>query len=181
MLKTFIITAFINLLIISTGLSQTEKGARLIGGGGYFNLKDNFGFRLSPDYGQFIIDKLAVGASSTIAYFDNRHQNKNLHVSIGPFIRYYLGSSSNRLLLLGNLGVGSSGRIDRHSSYSERVFNAGFRIGFVHFLIPQVGFEAVLNYRNNWALRDNYDELFISLGFQIHLPSKKSNFKNSKV
>jgi len=158
----------LSLIVSLCGFSQTEKGARLIGGSGYFNLKDNFSFRLSPTYGQFIAEDLAFGGEISVDYY-SRHDFNDTGLSLGPFIRYYIGNTSSRLLLLGNLGFGTHTRRDPYDRWSQSAFSAGFGVGFVHFITKQVGLEAVVNYKNNWGADYSFDELYIALGFQIHL------------
>lgn len=158
----------ISVLFFLNGFAQTEKGSRLIGGSGYFNVKDDFFFRLSPMYGQFIFDNFAVGAGATLDFVSG-YERDDIGLALGPYLRYYIGNNASRLLFTGNLEYGSFSRRNQFDQYSEKAFSAGFGVGYVHFLTNQIGLEAILNYRNNWGSRFTYDELFINLGFQIHL------------
>lgn len=72
-IHSFLLITSIFFFIHLPGHAQTEKGSRLLGGGGFLRSSDgSFSTYINPDLGFFLVDNLAVGASLPLFYrFDH--------------------------------------------------------------------------------------------------------------
>ena len=119
------------------GYAQTSSGDMMIGGGLRFsstsyedgNVNDRNALSVSPGFGYFINDNLAVGAS--LAMMSSREgtgPNKTVTSSfgLGPFARYYMFTSNEQFGFFGQAQLEFStgktdpftGDVSRHSAIS---------------------------------------------------------------
>lgn len=177
----YLLVAALILISNLSSLAQTEKGTKLVGGGGYFTIEKDFvSVGISPDIGLFVKDNFVLGASLPL-YFQ-RDSDLDLYTSqrigLSPFARYYFGEGSTRLFALASLGYSHGwwqhNPENRKSYSSSSGYGTGSAgIGLVHFLTNQIGVEARATY-NGHIPRDQYSGRFmLGFGFQIYLPSVK--------
>ena len=111
MSKSFIVLCAL-VLATTCANAQTSSGSMMLGGGLDFtslsyqsgNANDQNSVTFSPDFGYFISDNFAVGA--TLALGSTRRgtgANKTVESSfgLGPFARYYLFTSNDRFAFFG--------------------------------------------------------------------------------
>jgi hypothetical protein len=102
---------FVATLMIITAQAQTKKGNMMAGGSiNYYSqnqpnaVNDYSSISLSPNFGYFIADNLAVGASvligSTTSHSINTKTVTN-SFGIGPFARYYKYTSNENFAIFG--------------------------------------------------------------------------------
>ena len=181
MSKFKIITAIILLISIST-TAQITKGNWMVGGTASFTSSSyesttnnnntssgkGIGIILSPTFGYFIIDKLALGISPTFGYTKTDGGNDSTSYGIGPFIRYYLLKPEKRINVLTNVSYYYG--TNNANTTSD---NLNFKAGPVIFLNSSVALELTLNYNIGQFKSDSSVSTFKSfnfgLGFQIHL------------
>ena len=111
---------FVFFFLIATSVySQTSSGNMMVGGGLEFNSRshqfdnvNNFsGLTLSPSFGYFLRDNLAVGASLDLS--SSRRgtgAGKTVYTAFGfgPFVRYYKFTSNENFAFFGNAAVAFS-------------------------------------------------------------------------
>lgn len=126
-------------LVSNVSLAQTEKGKKFIGGyisvTGYKNTKDdlystssnkNHSFQLSPRFGAFIKDKLALGGYVTFISQNETQSGKQLWSQNGiPNLEYSTTYST--------LGYGAGAFIRKYIVLTEKLFFTGTgEIGYMH-------------------------------------------------
>lgn len=197
----------LSLFVTFCSYSQLNKKTWLVGGTGSFNSYKQYEsftfqntgeyvkvrndikeFELSPKVGLFIIDKLAVGLSSsftseksestTITGNAGASPSKSYRFSVGPFVRYYFLKKEKPFNILaeanyqfGNLSLFTDLPDDK-ASINKFTFLAGPEL----FFNSCVGMEVLLGYKMDNQKMDNpiipsYKEngFQLSIGFQIHL------------
>ena len=196
----------LSLFVTFCSYSQLDKKTWLVGGTGSFNSYKQYEsftfqntgeyvkvrndikeFELSPKVGLFIIDKLAVGLSSsftrekfestTITGNAGSSPSKSYRFSTGPFVRYYFLEKEKQFNILvqanyqfGNLNL--TDLPDDEGSINRFALLAGPEI----FFNSCVGLEVLLGYRMyNEKMKSpivpSYKEngFQLAIGFQIHL------------
>lgn len=177
-LKTIALT----ILLCYTANAQITKGNWMVGGSGNFsstvaeskssNLltseSKGLGVILSPTFGYFVADKLALGVSPVFGYSKIDGGNSNTSYGAGPFIRYYLLKPEKLINILTHIGYyyGS----DSAGSTSN---NINFKTGPAIFLNSSVALELTLEYAIGQNKSDFSTSTFkvfnVGLGLQIHL------------
>lgn len=182
-LKTLCILTLLFSLNIN---SQITKGNWMVGGSGYFStsksestssfstnvgVQSGIGFQIQPNIGYFIDDKFVVGLSPSIG-FSRNNDNKSSGIWFyggGPFARYYLLKSDNRVNILTHIGYYYSKDNDNKSSYNNFVG----KIGPVLYFNSSVALELTANYSVDTFRDPNYktvnNDFSIRIGLQIHL------------
>jgi len=185
-----------------TLFAQTDKGSFLIGGNGSISLnKTDYNptesktasFSISPVAGYFFINNFCTGlglplSSSWSKVYDSNgdedYKARQASYSVSPFVRYYFPVRSFFVV-----AEGAFSWVQTKSKYPQFDFNTGQIIGDINstsndtsyrlaagpafFFNRHTSIEILLNYENlNGQYTDNSD-LFISIGFQIFLPSDK--------
>ena len=160
------------LFVAVTSNAQIEKGNWMMGGSaGLSNYESkSVGFSqegtniyISPNVGYFLIDKLNLGASALLSFY-NPGATKTYGIS--PYVRYYFLEKEKQINLFSEVGYGFQKQI--HSSTTLQTFN--LKAGTVIFLNSSVGLEVALNYTNSKQNSDFQTRLiFLGIGFQIHL------------
>ncbi|HEX6226912.1 MAG TPA: autotransporter outer membrane beta-barrel domain-containing protein [Chryseolinea sp.] len=191
------ITLFVIAMVASLGaFAQFNKGRMLVGGSAEFRTmsdKDKTGgttttngnrttLSISPSFGYFIIDQLAVGAAVDMSLskwnakdaFDD--DNNTTSIQFQPFVRYYLPMG---IFFQGKFGVGTAkttydDRGDSKYNTSSLALSAGYAI----FLSDNVAIEPELGYRTSKFKNTDSDTknlnsgLFLRVGFQIYLGNR---------
>ncbi|MBU2927630.1 outer membrane beta-barrel protein [Winogradskyella psychrotolerans] len=180
---------FFLVLTISLSLNaQITKGNWLVGGSGSFTSttatsEDNLGnefesiataLQLRPNIGYFLTDKFATGLNIGVNLSNSPgRDNSNWSMSVGPFARYYFLKPENRVNLFGEASF-SYGNGLSEINKDRNTTSYGFSTGGVLFFNSSVGLEMSLNYTDSTSRSDgssdtNFKNLFLGLGFQIHL------------
>lgn len=178
-------------LVLVTSLTlnaQITKGNWLVGGNGSFTSstatsEDNSGneieskgtgLRLNPNIGYFLADKFSLGLDTSINFSNPQgNDNSNWTLGLGPFICYYFLESDKRVNLFSEANyIFSTGLSELNNDLKSSAF--GFSVGGVLFFNSSVGLELSINYTNSTVRREgssysNSKNIFIGLGFQIHL------------
>lgn len=187
-MKTTCFTLLLALVVSLAVNAQTQKGTKMIGGGGSADFENGFYISLVPNLGYFVADNVAVGSGLSLSYgYDKTTTYNTVGAGILPFVRYYFGQqSATRLFAVANGSlITEKARVDINGVKEfDRTFNScsfGGGLGVVHLLSDQVGLEAQLLYRNSKSYYNiYYDDILpswngrfgLSLGVQIHLPRK---------
>lgn len=193
-----------SLLVTFCSYSQLDKKTWLVGGtasfnsykqdvsftvqntGEYVKISDDVKeFELSPKIGLFIIDKLAVGLSSSFAskkHLGNtvEHYSKSYRFSAGPFVRYYFLKKEKpfNILTEANYEFGNLKYLSSYSDDNEKgsINKFSFLAGPELFFNSAVGMEVLVGYKMYNNKKDNpnktsavQDGFQVSIGFQIHL------------
>jgi outer membrane protein len=183
--------------LCSSVFAQFNQGRMLVGGSAEFRTmsdKDKSGattttngnrttMSVSPSFGYFVIDQLAVGASVDMAVtkwndksgFDD--DNTTTTVQFQPFVRYYLPMG---IFFQGKFGLGTAkttyedNTADNKYNTSSLALSAGYAI----FLSDNVALEPELGYRTSKFKNTDSDTkninsgIFLRIGFQIYLGNK---------
>lgn len=175
-INSFLLITSIFFFIHLPGHAQTEKGSRLLGGGGFFRSSDgSFSTYINPDLGLFLVDNMAVGASLPL-FYRNYDTGSSISLGLTPFVRYYVGEGRTRFFALASMGYNRSWYRYKEDvlgeNHSEGYGMGTAGIGLAYFLSSQVGLEAMLSYNGRNYQEGDYDGYFdLAFGFQIYLPS----------
>lgn len=160
---------------IITSNAQITKGNWMMGGSGSFgsfnttslgtNGKGTY-LNLNPNFAYFFTDKLAIGTTARL----NVLSKFSSTIGFGPYARYYFLKTEKVVNVFSEVSYNIlEGTGDGDAKFET--FN--LKAGTVYFLNSSVGIEAVLNYSNQKSNLDyQSNEIFLSLGFQIHLERK---------
>ena len=188
-----VITAFASV----GAFAQFNQGRMLVGGSAEIRTmadKDKSGgttvtngnrtsLSLSPSFGYFIIDQLAVGAAIDMGLskwndksgFDD--DNTTTNIQLQPFVRYYLPMG---IFFQGKFGLGTAKTTydddsrDNKYNTSSLALSAGYAI----FLSDNVSLEPEFGYRTSKFKNTDSDTknlnsgIFLRIGFQIYLGNK---------
>jgi outer membrane protein len=162
---------------LSTNTDKTRDGGRTITNG------TRTTFNLSPRFGYFIMDNLAIGAGVGLGLSkwnskNNGSDYNTSSISFQPFARYYLPVN---VFFHGEFGVGTSTTKSEDSNFADYKYNSinlALGAGYALFLTDNVAVEPMLTYRFSRSKYDYDNEknidsgLFLSVGFQIYLGNK---------
>lgn len=203
-MKYIFISATILFVINSFG--QLDKKTWLVGGTGsfdsykqeqtfYFQSSQEYNkvsydvkeFELNPKIGYFIIDKLAIGLSSSFISEKSESKlisgsfgggyTKSHKFSVGPFVRYYFFKKDKTYNILTeiNYQFGNLSQSDLPNS-EGKINKLSFFIGPEFFFNSSIGLELLLGYKTLTQKMDNPNNVSIAnngfqvaIGFQIHL------------
>ena len=194
MKKTLLVVA----ALFTVGLvnAQTEKGNMIVGGDVSLDFATNKAesngttvdvgktteIEFSPQFGYFVMDRLAIGAeltyqSETFKPDGGGGDDKFSLVGLGPFVKYYLENG-----IFGQLNAGfGSGKFEttngqgatQETKYSASTWRLG--VGYAAFLNEHIAVEPMLSYgsdvlKNKDTDVKSIDNSFrISVGFTIFL------------
>jgi outer membrane protein W len=164
--------------------SNTEKGKS---GSTEVTIGKTTSFSLGPQFGYFLIDNLAVGASLSVTTSkfkpedDNDPENSGSELLLAPFVRYYL---SQGIFFQGQFGIGSSkeefssGNVTVETKYG--LSSIGIGAGYAYFLNDHVAIEPLIGYSSVSRKEKDSDPevkeissgLFLRVGFQVYLGNK---------
>lgn len=130
---------------------------------------NSFQIGLSPNIGYFVVNKLAVGASVGLDYYNSKSTSSNsttfstteskynnIGVSIGPFVRYYFVENQKwSPYVQADFGYGISPSKQESKTFNNGVlinssntdsnkynyWNAGFKFGMAYFLNSNVALQ----------------------------------------
>ena len=194
-------TLTLALIVCSLSVTaQTSKGSFLIGGNGSlrFNNNDADGnkyktsnFSLSPTAGYFLFKNFNAGLSLptefswfriTPALSVEEIRSNSYSIGVAPFVRYYIPIKSWFVVTEWAYGwyykkefyeeIDQSGSVYEHEA-SRRDRRYRVAAGPAFFLNPYTSIEVLANYGRMDAENSPLSNFYISVGFQIYLPSKK--------
>ena len=189
MKKTLLIVAGLFCAVFAN--AQTEKGNMIVGGdvsmdfatnkaesgGTSVDVGKTTSIEVSPQFGYFVMDRLAIGAelsyqNETFKPDGGGNDDTFSLVALGPFAKYYLENG-----LFGQLNVGfGSAKFDNgvnETKYSASAWRLG--LGYAAFLNEHIAVEPMLSYgsdvlKNKDTDVKSIDNSFrISVGFTIFL------------
>lgn len=175
-----VVVAFILFVGISSQ-AQITKGNWMVGGSGYFkNIKykaknnpttatESNHLGVTPNIGYFVIDKLALGLKSGLYYYEQDKLYKDIHYSIGPFVKYYFLNTEKRVNVFAqaDYSYNESNSKTWNTKSSSKEFN--FKIGTAVFFNSSVALETGLEYINTLTEINKGRTFQVSVGLQIHL------------
>lgn len=179
-----LLIAFLLLLTSVGTYAQFNKGRMLVGG--QLSLTNHLdsefkgtSFSLTPQFGYFVINNLAVGAginysaqkikSDDYSYFSNSLQFQ-------PFVRYYFKPG---IFVHGSYAIGAGKTEWTSDESSYNIYSWNTSVGYAIFLNDHVAIEPMLGY--NWytvngkgtdGTKASSSSLFFQVGFQIYLGRK---------
>jgi hypothetical protein len=181
-MKNFLLLLCLYFCLSGESIAQTNRGAKLVGGTGTLHIGTKSKgtlLSLSPRFGYFAADNLAVGASLPLSLFALQGATTTI-VGLSPFVRGYFGTTPTRFLLEARVGYQHYGYNSGDSDFKDTAstFTYGIGIGAAHFITDQVGLEFILSYDesgNNDAIFNlaNLTGINMNVGFQIYLPAGK--------
>lgn len=163
------------LAVTTVSFSQIEQGTSLIGGTAGFNNRfidrsdDFFSMNISPDYGYFVAENLALGAALGFGY-SSAGDFSSTSFSLVPFGRYYFGGAGPVFFVHAELGFITS-RSDSGGFFEPETFNGatfGGGPGMAFFFSDQVAIEGLLEYQR---VAGDFDQsnLGLRFGVQVYL------------
>jgi outer membrane protein len=192
------VTLLVVALFASLGaFAQFNKGRMIVGGTAEFSTNTNknrsggttvtngttTSLSISPNFGYFVIDNLAVGASLGLSLSkwnskgSNGTDSNTTSINFGPFARYYLPFG---LFFQGKFNLGT-----RKTTYDElfddnKYNTSSFALsaGYPIFLSDNVALEPEVGYRtsrfkaSDSNAKDIDSGIFMRIGFQIYLGKK---------
>jgi hypothetical protein len=193
-MKKFTILAFALFATIGA-YAQYNQGRMLVGGSLGFSTqteKTKFdgttrtdgkwtSFSLEPQFGYFIIDNLAVGASLDLGLSkwkdedDSDDDYSTTSIEFTPTVRYYLPQN---IFFQGQVGFGTSK--DKYGSGSVdedkyNTFSFALAAGYAYFLNDNVAIEPIIGYGSTSHKDKDSDAkyinngLFLRVGLQVYL------------
>ena len=187
MKKLFI--AILMLITSATTHAQFNKGRKLIGGQVSFSTSPDSDykstyFELTPQFGYFIANNLAVGAGVNYYRQNNSDSYLSTSLQIEPFVRYYFKPG---IFVQGSYGLGP-GKVRTNfptntgQSTSERLYNVSSwvgSVGYALFLNDHVAIEPLLGYKwrtvnykatdSNPSEKNTNSSLYFQVGLQVYL------------
>jgi len=195
-------TLTIALIVCSLSVAaQTSKRSFLIGGNGSLNFNNNDGngseyktssFSLSQTAGYFLAKNFSAGLSLPTEFFWSKatpplsteeYRSNSSTIGAAPFVRYYIPIKSWFIVTEWAYGwyytrnsydvTDQSGSVI--STYESSRHNRRYKVatGPAFFLSPYTSIEILANYGRMGAENTNLSKFYISVGFQIFLPSKE--------
>jgi Outer membrane protein beta-barrel domain len=154
--------------------AQTEQGNYLVGGTAQLNtVKNQTTIELSPSAGYFFTDDFAAGANITLSYSKYGEGSgvfKSTSFGVGPFIRYYAGSTGVRPFLQGDGNFTSIKTKANGSSSTSTGITYFVGPGAAFFLNRNVALEALAGYSHAAYKNQNGRGGFaFRIGFQVYL------------
>lgn len=175
-----------------------------------------YSFSIYPTVGYYLQDNLVLGAYFTLGLYGGKSdysytdspstsvgKYKSLSVSVGPFVRYYLGQEggkgrpyvhayvqANVYPFYSGESIPSSGTGYTYKYAKYRIIYAGLQIGYEHYLNPTIGLQYYVGYTfNSYSYDTEYDyptgidpfytykyyshAVNFGVGLQIHLSPEK--------
>ena len=159
--------------------AQTQQGSMMIGGNaGFANTSQGDDgitvISINPSLGYFVIDKLAVGASVGITFF-NGDLFEGTSFGAGPFARYYFTDGSN-IRPFGQVGFDwSSFKPKEGDSQTTTGFDVG--VGASLFLNEHVAIDGIIGYNSmkDEGVDDRTNTFGITFGVQAFFGGDSGN------
>ena len=183
--------------------AQTSKGSFMIGGSGSmsFNKNDWNGsgntkqtsLNLSPDVGYFFANRVVGGlylplevsrSKTKVSSLPEEYHGNGYSVGVVPFIRYYMPVKSFFIVTEASYGWyysknkfetsdPISGVVIGEEEITTKYKGFSFAAGPAFFLNPYTSIEILANYQRTDFDAMDQSTFYLSIGFQIYLPSKK--------
>jgi hypothetical protein len=142
---------------------------------------DSKSLSITPQFGYFVIDHLAVGIGAEIYLSKTKYRGTlgNSYetyrsLQLQPFIRYYLNPG---VFFQGQFGIGTL--YTKYSSYdyssndTNTIISGGLAAGYALFLNDNIAIEPMVGYSLEHADNDRTSSgLFLKVGFQVYLGKK---------
>jgi outer membrane protein W len=166
------------LLVSSLSFAQTEKGSVFVGGG--FSMRtgeSSSQFLLNPTVGFLVADNFMFGG--TVSYNAEKLGDlKSNEFGIGPFARYYFGSSNTKPFVVSEFDFVTS-KTQQNSSSNEIKSN-GTRfligLGFAAFINEVIAVEGISGYTySKYKNVDGNGGFTLRLGFGIYFNRKSTD------
>lgn len=175
------------LLMLATSAAtyaQFNKGRMLVGGQLSLTSTPNSEFKgtsfsLTPQFGYFVINNLAVGAGLNFNVQKNKSDNSSFSstsLQFQPFARYYFNPG---IFVHGSYGIGAGKAEFTSDESSYNIYNWNTSVGYAIFLNDHVAIEPMLGY--NWytlndkgtdGTKTSGSSLFFQVGIQVYLGRK---------
>jgi hypothetical protein len=183
-------------LTIVLANAQFKQGTMLIGGSfGVSSVTDKnktdnvtvvngrtTSISLSPQFGYFVIDNLAVGGNLDLALSKYKQKagsefnSTGSQFSFGPFVRYYF---SPGIFVHGAFGLGAARNkytsVSNSGNQKYGLASYTLAVGYAYFLKDNVAIEPMIGFTSNTRKLNGTDQkiidssLFLRVGFQIYL------------
>ena len=182
--------------ITAGAFAQFNQGTKMVGGTVSFSsttakekfdnttrkIETNTDFSLAPQFGYFVIDRLALGAALDFSLSNEKSKTDERNITyttvqIAPFVRYYLPAG---VFFEGQFGVGTTKASGENWNGAtvegkENVFSWSLAAGYAIMINESVAIEPMLGYGSiNYADPDadnDYRQLnpgiLLQVGFQI--------------
>jgi outer membrane protein len=190
------------LLLSITVSAQTDKGSFMVGGSATMSLNKNdwnsLGYtksttlNLSPVAGYFFVRNFSAGlylplerswSKSKSSPFPEEYHGDGYSTGFAPFVRYYIPVKSFFVVTEGSYGwYYSKHSIDRVDFNTGAVIGEqetttkykafSFAAGPAFFLSSYTSIEVLVNYQRSDFDSMDQSMFFVTVGFQIYLPSK---------
>jgi len=151
-------------------LAQTEKGNWMMGGSLALDIvSENSTISFDPTVGVFIVNNFALGLNIDLGYA-KLGDNKASNFGIGPFARYYFGSTTIRPFLHGDINYATQKLNTSTSDNTESGVSYLLAGGIAAFLNRTVAIETIAGYKHTKLSDSEGDGGFsLRIGFQIYL------------
>lgn len=167
-------------ILLTAGMcanAQTEQGNFLVGGNLQLNTaKNNTQIAVSPNAGYFFADNFAAGLNLNFGYAKTGGSSvtavsKQTNFDIGPFARYYFGTTNLRPFLHGNVDFTSSKtKIGSQATSTSNGLGYFFGPGLAAFLNRNVALEGIVGYDHfAYKNQDGSGGFALKVGFQVYL------------
>ncbi len=170
-MKKIVLGLFAILALGLVASAQTEKGNWLVGGNLSLNTaKQNTQISINPSAGYFFLTNFAAGANVNLDY-SKFGQNKVTTFGVGPFARYYFGTTNIRPLLEADLNFTSSKIKSGTTNVGSTTENGtGYFLGggLAAFINRNVALEGLAGY-NHTSVNGGSGGLNLRIGFQVYL------------
>ena len=158
--------------------------SKVKGSGNSVTLGKSTSFSFAPQFGYFIIDNLAVGASLDLSLskwkdeFDDDDNSSSTSIEIQPTVRYYLPQN---IFFQAQVGLGTAKEKEGSGNVQEFKYNTfswAIAAGYAFFLNDNVALEPILGYgAQSLNNKDNDVKftdggLFLRVGLQVYLGNK---------
>lgn len=144
-MQRIILSVLLALITSIAAKAQTDKGTMSIGGDISYQTTSFSGggssttTSLSPSFGYFLSDRLALGLSLGISNTSTTGSPSTSTTSIAPFIRYYKFTSENKFAFFVHGQIGYS-----TTTGQSGVTSVSVRPGFAYFFTPRWGLDFLL-------------------------------------
>lgn len=163
--------------------AQTDKGDWLVGGNiGFRTNKNSNEFNLSPNAGYFFAKNFAAGANLQMV-FEKVGTIRSSDIGLGPFARYYFGSSNFRPFATTHINYLISSTKVNGIKTSTNGMNWLLGMGAAAFINQNVAFETIAGYNyTKFSGASSNTGFSLNFGFQVYInKSKMENLKKGKI
>lgn len=165
-------------LVSFPALSQTEKGATIVGGSlSLQTTKNNSNFSFNPNIGFFPANNFALGAGINLN-FSKQGDVKNNVFGIGPYARYYFGKTQTKpFFTVEGSYLNSKYETTMDNGEVKELNSSGFGfllgLGFAAFVNDVVAVEGLSGYNySDFKNSSGNGGFTMRLGFQLYFSRK---------